>query len=213
MQKACAYCGKQGVKLTGDHVFPKSLYPASIRTTTNVPLLTIPACADCNNGWANDEAHFRNILAVSGDPNEAVNELWHSTIQRGFEQADAQKRLVDLWEQLHPVETDTGIRHAVHPASDPRFVRVLKKIIRGLHYHHQLWHPVPETMVEVDILRYLVPPEFEASLPNYHRVSEIVQYQFMSFKADDDTPMSSAWIFTFFENKRFIAWVQKQNDT
>jgi hypothetical protein len=74
----CAYCGYR-VATDREHVFPKSLYPES-KASSRVQRLTIPSCNECNNGWSDDEAHFRNVLALAGEPNDSRRELWETKI-------------------------------------------------------------------------------------------------------------------------------------
>jgi hypothetical protein len=147
---------------------------------------------------------------ISGEPNQSVSDLWGSTVKRSFKEKDGRRRVSDLWEQMAPVQTTSGERHVVYPVSDARFRRILCKIVRGLHYHHKLWYPVPEDMVEVDFLRYIVPPDIEEEMSDHHREPDIFRYRFGSFDAFEDIPMSSAWLFTFYDNRKFIGWVQKQ---
>jgi hypothetical protein len=110
---------------------------------------------------------------------------------------------------MRPVDTPEGERHKIYPASDDRFLKVMRKIVRGLHYHHQLWSPVPDEMVFVDLLKWVIPNEFLDPMPIYHRELDIFQYQFEVFDQFEDIPMSSAWLLTFFENRKFIALVWK----
>jgi hypothetical protein len=208
MKKHCAYCGATNVKLEREHVIPRSLYPPS-KADSKVQRLTVPACAICNRGWSDDEPHFRNILAVAGESNQVERDLWDTSINRSFDKEDGRRRVADLWELMHPVNVGSVERYAVYPATDPRFLRVLRKIVRGLHYHHGLWNPVPDDMVEADVLRYIVPHEFLEAMPFYHRESDIFEYQFEVFNDFEDIPMSSIWLLTFFENRKFIVWVRK----
>ncbi|MGI8839040.1 MAG: hypothetical protein ACR2H4_20740 [Pyrinomonadaceae bacterium] len=110
---------------------------------------------------------------------------------------------------MQPIDTPEGERHKIYPASDVRFLRVMRKVVRGLHYHHELWSPVPDEMVYVDVLRFGIPKEFVDAMPTYHREPDIFRYQFEVFDDFEDIPMSSAWLLTFFENRRFIALVWK----
>lgn len=171
--------------------------------------MTVPACADCNRGWSDDEAHFRNILAIAGEPNPAVRELWEGNINRSFEKEDGRRRVANIWEQMRPVKVGAAERFAVYPATDPRFLRVLRKIVRGLHYHHGLESPLPDDRVEADVLRYFVPQEFLESMPYHHRESDVFEYQFEVFDEFEDIPMQSVWLLTFFDNRKLIAWVRK----
>jgi hypothetical protein len=207
-KKHCAYCGATNIKLEKEHVIPRSLYPTS-KTGSKVQRLTVPACANCNRGWSDDEPHFRNILSVAGEPNQVLRELWNSSVNRSFEKEDGHRRVADLWELMRPVKVGAAERFAVYPATDQRFLRVLQKIVRGLHCHHGLWSPVPDSMVEADVLKYIVPQEFLEAMPFHHRESDVFKYQFEVFVDFEDIPMNSAWLLTFFENRKFVAWVRK----
>jgi hypothetical protein len=112
-QKTCSYCGER-LATDSEHVFPRNLYPAS-KSVSRVQRLTIPSCNECNKGWSDDEVHFRNVLALAGEPNEARRELWETTIRRSFEKSDGSRRVRDLIKILRPVEIDGNIRHKVYP--------------------------------------------------------------------------------------------------
>ena len=207
-KRACAYCGSEVGGRERDHVIPSSLYPAT-KSTSRVQRLTVPCCRACNAGWCDDEPQFRNLLAVAGDPNSVVSDLWDSTIWRGFHEKDGHRRVSDLWGQLFAVQTKAGERHAVNPVSDPRFTRILRKIVRGLHFYHHLWHPVPDSLVEADVLRYQVPQEFIEAMPVRHREPDVFRYRFEVFDQFGEIPMSSAWLLTFFDTRKFMACVWK----
>ena len=100
----CAYCGKEGAT-DREHVIPKCLYPPS-RSTSRVQRLTVPACRHCNNSWSSDEAHFRNVLMIAGEPNEAVREIWEGRVRRSFAQIDGRTRLTELVQQMVPVKVN-----------------------------------------------------------------------------------------------------------
>lgn len=90
----CAYCGTVDAP-EREHVIPSCLYPPSRGTTSNVPRLAVPACGECNRGWSDDEAHFRNVLLLAGEPNDAVSELWAGKIRRSLARPDARRRAKD----------------------------------------------------------------------------------------------------------------------
>lgn len=86
----CSYCGIRAAT-DKEHVFPRNLYPQSKNNST-VQRLTIPSCNICNSGWSDDEVHFRNILSLSGEPNNPRNELWHSKVKSSFKKSDGLRR-------------------------------------------------------------------------------------------------------------------------
>src|ERR1041385_3116300 len=197
MKKKCAYCGEQEAD-TVDHVIPRALYPKSIGSS--VQRLTVPCCEACNKSWSDDEVHFRTMLTLAGEPNAVATELWTSKVTRSFRKADGKRRFLDLWANMEAVQTPAGERHKIYPASDPRFLRVLRKIVRGLHYH-ELGSRVPDEMAGADLLRYEVPQEINEAMPRYHFRSDVFEYQFETFDRFPDVPMSSGWLLTFLGNK------------
>lgn len=206
MKKKCAYCGKPEAD-TVDHVIPRSLYPKSIGSSA--VRLTVPCCEACNRSWSDDEAHFRTMMALAGEPNAVATELWTGKIARSFREADGKRRFLDVWANMEAVLTPAGERHKIYPASDTRFIRVLRKIVRGLHYHHKLGDPVPDNMVGAGLLRYHVPEEITEAMPRYEFGRDVFEYQFETFDQFPDIPMSSGWLLTFFGNKNFAGWVWK----
>src|SRR5277367_6822716 len=86
----CTYCGVTEGPFTKDHVIPPNLYPLS-RGSSRVQRITVPACVGCNNDHSDDEAHFRNVILIAGEPNEAVRELWDSEVSRSFSKNDILK--------------------------------------------------------------------------------------------------------------------------
>jgi len=205
--KNCAYCGKANPE-TVDHVIPGCLYPASIGST--VQRLTVPACEACNNSWSDDEAHFRTMMTLAGEANAVASELWKGKVARGFRAADGRRRFMDVWAHMKVVQTPTGERHKIFPASDARFIRVLRKIVRGLHYHHKLGHPVPDDLTGAGLLRYEVPEDITEAMPIHHFGRDVFEYQFETFDQFPDIPMRSGWLLTFLGNKRFAGWVWKE---
>lgn len=65
----CVHCGRVLEKVTRDHVFPKSWYPAS--TPSEVRRWTVPSCAQCNNRLGNLERELFVRLALCVDPRKA----------------------------------------------------------------------------------------------------------------------------------------------
>ena len=210
LQKPCAYCGLPSDKRDKEHVFPKNLYPPS-KAGSKIQRLTIPACNKCNNSWANDEVHFRNVLVVAGDPTTPVRiELWNTTVDRSFSQVDGFKRLKDLAEQMKPVNVSGQDRHMVYPGNDARVVRIIRKIVRGLSYYHDISWPLPDERIFVDVLKYEVPDYLLNAMEFHDRDKDIVEYRFQVLNEKD---IQSAWIITFFRTVPFIAIVSSGQET
>jgi len=191
----CAYCGSDTAS-TNDHVIPGSLYPEA----SLFQRITVRACVACNNGWANDEAHFRNMLLLSGNPTAAVHELWQGKVRRSFVQPDGRKRARDLIEQFVPVATPKGERHMIYPAKDERVLRIVRKIVRGLCHHHGLLSPVQDEQVYADIQRFEVPPEFLAEMTSTHADEDVLQYR---YGVVHEPEIHSGWLLNFYDRTPF----------
>ncbi|MBW2742085.1 MAG: hypothetical protein JRE64_25330 [Deltaproteobacteria bacterium] len=206
--KMCSYCGER-IATDKEHVFPKNLYPDS-KAESRVQRMTIPSCNICNNGWSDDEAYFRNILALAGKPNESRRELWETTIRRSFDKLDGTRRVRELVESMRSVEIDGLDRHKVYPGQDERVVRVVKKVVRGLCHHHQVMSAVPESRVWVDVMKYRIPEEFLMEMTYEHREQDIAEYR---YSVIEDHGIHSAWLITFFERITFIGTISSSDNS
>jgi hypothetical protein len=201
--KICSYCGARPAT-DKEHVFPRNLYPDS-KATSRVQRLTIPACSECNGSWSDDEVHFRNTLALPGDPNASRKELLDGPIRRSlFGQPDGVRRIRDLGERLRAVEVDGKQGYKIYPGEDARVVRVMKKIVRGLSHHHQIESAVPESRVWADVQRYPIQEDFLSEMIYRQREADIAQYRYAVVGEYD---IQSAWLVTFFEKLTFLGIV------
>lgn len=198
-EKLCAYCGKTASDR--EHVFPKCLYPAS-RSKSEIQRLTIPACNECNNSWSDDEAHFRNIMFLAGEPGGIANELWR-TVQRSLKEIDGRRRSKDIVSQFVPVGENN---YKIYPGKDERVIRVVKKVIRGLSYYHKIMTAVPESLVWVNILKFQIQKNFLDEMVYSHREKGIAEYRYQVLN-NYERDIYSAWIITFFGRIPFIGTV------
>jgi hypothetical protein len=197
----CAYCGNDAT--TVDHPISRGLYPPS-KGGSRVQRITVPACAACNGSWPDDEAHFRNVLLLSGEPNAAVRELREGRTRRSFTYGDGRKRARDLFEQFVPIETSEGARHLIYPARDERVLRIVRKIVRGLCRHHELLSPVADDQVLADIQKFVIPNEFLREMTTAHVEADVIEYRFCVI---DEPEIHSGWLLTFFERTPFFCIV------
>jgi hypothetical protein len=197
----CAYCGIAGVPLGRDHVVPGCLYPPSKRAQGNLQLITVPACASCNGGYSDDEAHFRNVMLMAGDSNEAVQELWQKA-QRSFDEDDGERRVTELHRMMVPVKVAGEDRCMIFPGRDERVLRVVRKIVRGLAYHHSLGTAISENRVWTDVLKYPIPVGLLESVTLLRPEHDIFQYW---FEATSNDEISSIWYLRFFDKRIFVA--------
>jgi hypothetical protein len=197
----CAYCGTANVPLERDHVPPSCLYPPSKRAQGDLQLITVPACSRCNRGYSDDEAHFRTVMLMAGDSNEAVLELWQKT-WRSFREVDGERRATEIRSVMVPVKTSGEDRYMIYPGRDERVLRVVRKIVRGLAHHHKLGTAISDDRVWTDILKYPVPAGLLESITLFRREHDIFQYW---FEECADSEISSIWYLKFFEKRVFVA--------
>ena len=92
----------------------------------------------------------------------------------------------------------------VYPARDERFMRILRKIVRGLCHHHGVMSAVPDNLVWADVLKYVIQPNFWSEMNYQQRDPEICKYRYQVL---DNPDIHSAWIITFFERRTFLDMV------
>jgi hypothetical protein len=203
---SCAYCGVAGLQLEREHVIPRCLYPKS-RSGSRTQRITVPACSACNRGYSDNEAHFRNVLLIAGEPNDAVQELWSTKTNPSFYEADGYRRLTQLFEQMESAHVDGQPRSIIYPAKDEKVKRVLRKIVYGLSYHHTIDPTVKGKEIELEILKFSLPHPFSF----LYSEPGIVRYWYEVY---DEGQVRSAWLLNFFDRLTFIARVREpENQT
>lgn len=183
---------------------PRSLYPAS-KSNSKFQRITIAACAACNNGTADDDAHFRNVVLLAGEPNDAVNELWSGPVRRGFAQVDGRRRARDIFDLMRPAPDVGPDQYRIFPADDPRVLRIVRKIIRGLSRHHELTYPLSDGRVFADVMRQPIPEEIVSAMEHRSAEPDVLQYGYLSLSEPPD--LVSAWLLRFYQRTTFIGVV------
>jgi hypothetical protein len=87
----------------------------------------------------------------------------------------------------------------------PRVLRILRKVVRGLSHHHGIETAVAEDRITVDVLRYAIPEGLLAE-GVHHREEDVCWYWFLD---DASAEARTTWLITFYERRRFIAWVAR----
>lgn len=197
----CALCGEYKIT-TREHVIPRCFYPPS-RKNSKHQRIVIPACVACNNGTADDDAHFRNVVTLAGDATEAANEIWRGPIVRSLRQVDGQRRAADLVALMRPAP-DVGLnRYRIFPAQDSRILGSVRKVVRGLTFHHGLDRRVTDGRVFADVARFPVPAEIADAMQYSTAEPDVLDYGYLVLT---DTPgVTCAWHLRFFSRTHFIA--------
>lgn len=199
----CIYCGAEGVPLERGHIIPNSLYPAS-RNGSKIQRITAPECSACNRGWSDDEAHFRTVVAIAGEPNAPVQELWESKIARSFRAIDGRRRVMEIRKLLVPADVEGQERMMIFPGRDERVLRILRKIVRGLSYRYGAESYVSEDRLFADALRWPIPDEMRQTWNYLHCEPDIFRAWVQIL---NDSEVSAIWLLSFFERREFLVRV------
>lgn len=199
----CALCGEFRLT-TREHVVPKGLYPESKGASSTFQRITIAACFDCNNGTSDDDVHFRNVIAVSGDSNQSVREVWEGPIRRSFQKVDGRRRALDIFKLMKPAPEFGSDRYMIYPGNDPRVLGTVRKVVRGLCHHHRLLEVVKSDQVWADVLKYPIPADFTEAMAIAHAEPDILDYKYLVVDTDE---LHSFWLLRFYERTTFIASV------
>jgi len=138
------------------------------------------------------------------NPNAPRRELWDGPVNRSFDEPDALKRIDDLLALIRPVEIDGIERQVIYPAEDGRVLRVVRKIIRGLAHHHDLFPSIPDDRVWADVQRYDVPARLLSEMEYHHREPDVAEYW---YQISDDPEVHSAWILRIFHAPSFVGLI------
>lgn len=131
----CVYCGMIG-DLTADHVPPKCLFPDPKPTD----LVTVPACASCNNSFSLDDEYFRICALTQAHEDPVGQKLWEEKVVGSTLKRSPRLKRVML-NSITTVEmrSSAGLYLGRAPGlkfDRNRIDRVLKKIVCGLLWHH-----------------------------------------------------------------------------
>jgi hypothetical protein len=159
--QTCALCGERPAT-TMDHVPAKALF-----LPPRPPLITVPACEICNGGASEAEEKFRVYVSVKDGVNTPASmDFWK---KGGFRTVKNNNRLLSELRSGTPLflrSPSTGQFESVRtfkwprPAHDP----VIKKITRGLYYHHFGSPLLPSAEIEVTFLDKLHDPIMEVAM-------------------------------------------------
>jgi hypothetical protein len=196
----CAFCSKRKAT-TRDHIPPKCLYPESIRPGLN--LITVPSCPECNNELSGDEEHFRNLIVTGGGRNLIVDELFKKVL-RGLERAKGNYKLKDMLAAIKKQKLKIGggkekESYIIYPHKDRAFCRVMRKIGRGLFYHHMHFSLPSNYKIETKKLEFLVPPGLWNAPDCCHCHPQILRYSYTPVENEEGW----FWIINLLETRTF----------
>jgi hypothetical protein len=134
LKRRCFWCGADDPS-EQDHVFPASLF-----IEPRPALITVPACNLHNRVFSLDEEYFRDFILASSYSHLEAKLLWQTKTRSTLRRKPSYRAM--LAAQLRKLEMKTaggvflGFLDAL--IADPsRINSVLRKMARGLYYHHQ----------------------------------------------------------------------------
>lgn len=144
--KICVLCSVRPAT-TQDHVPPKGVFKGS---TTGLRLITVPACAECNNGATDWDDAFRTYLSIeAGRSNAASAALWDKGAKNSLAQRpDLRQHLGRSAKEV--IDPSNGQMRLAFTLPGSLVDRVLGRTVRGLHYFHTTRILTPHTRVIVD---------------------------------------------------------------
>ena len=195
----CIYCGNEQ-NITSDHVPPRCLF-----SKPRPHLITVPACAECNNAAKLDDEYFRIVVSAGVQDNLEGQKVWREGAIRTLKRSEKLRkhllnntRAVDI---VTPAGVIVGTSHAFK-AENKRIKRVVIRIVRGLLWHHYKVKTDDQTAfdlyVDADVTSIIETLQLTS-------VSSIggTAFQYRHSTAEDD-PGSSLWWLRFYQNRHFV---------
>jgi hypothetical protein len=197
LNNPCAICGIREAT-TRDHVPPKCIFPEPRPN----PLITVPACSQCNNGASDDDDKFKVYLSLhTAGNNDIATKLFHEKTKRTLDRNQA--LLNKIREESQEVEIDsknggkekrTAIKwdSRVHDA-------IIERTIRGLYFHHT-GNVLPKgAKLSVQWLKEVpIDPRLSELLQRCETVSIGDDQVIYKFAIYPDNPKHSIWFFDFY---------------
>lgn len=195
MLDRCSICGVRSAT-TRDHVPPKNLFPKP----RPQDLITVPACAHCNNGSSVEDEDFRTYLSLQiGKQTDLTNKLWLQS-KKSLERRTAMRQAF--------IESIKSLDLTLHLESEgcmafevPERIYnvVFERVVRGLYYHH--FNEILGEAVKVSVvpLRRIDDVSFELvdNWPTYSIGDNAFVYK---VSRASDSPESTAWIMQLYES-------------
>lgn len=191
----CAICGSRPAT-TRDHLPPKAILVRPFPSN----LITVPACAICNNGSASMDEQFRVYLAATvGDKSESARQLWK---ERSIATLRKNRKLVSaLSSTMQDVEIRTPYgkymgKRTIYLWPAPVFESVVERIARGLYYHH--FGDILGSAVRCDVgFMYSLPEDYMRDTADWPQGAVGDDFIYRYGRAQDE-PLASVWVFQFY---------------
>jgi hypothetical protein len=133
----CPICGEEKL-LSSDHLPPRKIF----RSPRPSNLITIRICHDCNNGNSQNDEIFKIALAIMVVGNDAPIEPLFNSAMRSIQHNKKIGRIIkENSKETYLVSPtgiimDKGVGVKLVPEMILPFIEVVKRITKGLYYHH-----------------------------------------------------------------------------
>jgi hypothetical protein len=198
----CIYCGSRE-KITSDHIPPKCLFPDPKPTN----LITVPSCEKCNNSYKKDDEYFRICILAQLDVSPTGWKISNEkVIGSSLKRSPSLRK--HLPNSLIPVKVRSpsglylGDAEALQFA-ERRINHVVKRIVRGLYWHHYRISLLPDVSFLV-----LKDPDISGVVNIIQNHTKLVSVEAKTFQyrygvAAED-PRQSVWLLRFYEVTSFL---------
>ena len=190
----CVLCGVRPAT-THDHVPPKGFFKG-----LGAQLITVPACAECNNGASADDEDLRFFISAQvGKQSPGSAMLWdkgaHPSVLR---KRTLRESVLNTKREIPVVEADGGTSNRLAFEAPLRIYQsVFERTTRGLHFFHTGEILPAATRVAVEPL-YGVPtlegPDF-AKLQVHSIGGEACVYR---FAVEPTAKVAGLWLYSFY---------------
>jgi hypothetical protein len=206
-KKRCTYCANDAT--TSDHIPPECFFAKP--RPDNLNLITVPACASCNNSFGEDDGYARNLLVSLVDSEGHPDVIRDLRGRLGRSLARDQKLFKRTLLSLSKTEVRTeaglylGTAHTFN-LDQPQFDRFFKRLARGL-----LFHCTGTTLADGLIEWRTVPGanmaglarELEAIPPSYEETIGDRVFEYLGFVLDPQR-VASLWVVRFYAGPVFL---------
>lgn len=197
LDNPCAICGGREAT-TRDHVPPKSIFPKPRPD----PLITVPACAQCNNGASDDDDKFKVYLSLhTAGNNEIARKLFLEKTKRTLDRNQALlNKIRDESMEIVIESNNSGKEKRTAIKWDSRVHdAVIERTIRGLYFHHTGNVLQKRTKLSVQWLKEVPSdPKLAALLERCETVSIGEDQVIYKYAIYGENPKYSFWVFDFY---------------
>lgn len=194
----CVLCGIRKAT-TRDHVPPRGFFKG-----LQAQFITVPACAECNNGASSDDEDMRFFVSMQvgkGAPGAA--DLWESGALKSVKRKTSLRQQVISTTREIKVTDDHGRETTRLAVEIPArlYDSVFGRVTRGLYFFHT--GAILQAKVKIQVLPLVTPPAPEILSPFQN--AQIADGAFSYwFGVAPEEPSASLWLYRFYN----YHWVQ-----